>query len=122
MTNFVFSRTSPTGRLVDISGDDDDDEEDVAVKQFGGLKVGFTPDMHASHRPRRVCHSSVYINILLVYLVMSTLLIADVICVVFQRVACVYFLWLVILHCSRPARTLKIQLSMAFSVQSWQPC
>ena len=66
---FFFSRTAPTGRLVDISGDDDDDEEDVAVKQFGGLKVGFTPDMHASHRPRRVCHSSVYINILLVYLV-----------------------------------------------------
>jgi len=29
--------------------------------------------------------------VVVVYLVMSTLLIADVICVVFQRVACVYF-------------------------------
>jgi len=50
------SRSSPkaTARLVDIS-DDGDDEDDVAVTQFGQLKIGFTPGTDANHKSRRVC-------------------------------------------------------------------
>jgi len=62
------SGAKTTGRLVDISGGDNDDEEDVAVTQFGRLKVGFTPGMDSNHRSRRVralLHHAACINLLL---------------------------------------------------------
>lgn len=51
------STVETTARLVDISDGDGDgeDEDDVAVTQFGRLKVGFTPGTDANHRSRRVC-------------------------------------------------------------------